>query len=271
MGSFVAASLKNSGHDVLWCSEGRGSLTRERAEKYGLRDCIDLRTLCSEAEAILSVCPPHAAESLAGQVIALEFNGIFVECNPLAPRKLAGIHAGFQSRSITFVDGGIVGNPDWEQGTTMLYVAGQMADQVPEWFHKGPLKVTVLDDTIGRATALKLCYAAYTKGTTALLAAILATAESFGVREALEGQWNSDWPGFDEQARRRATRVTAKAWRFAPEMQEIAATFEEAGLPGLFHQGAAVIYERLRDFRDYDGIPELADVLHALIEDGKGD
>ena len=101
-----------------------------------------------------------------------------------------------------------------------------------------------------------MCFAAYTKGTTALLCAILATAEHLGVREALEQQWTHDDTNFAAETNKRVRQVTAKAWRFAGEMEEIAATFRHAGLPGDFHAGAADVYRRLAQFKDAATTPE---------------
>ena len=111
-----------------------------------------------------------------------------------------------------------------------------------------------------------MCYAAYTKGTTALLCAILGAAERLGVREELQHQWAHDDAGFPDQVAQRVQRVTAKAWRFAGEMDEIAATFQEAGLPGGFHQAAADVYRRMARFKDAPATPDLAEVLAALLD-----
>jgi len=94
-----------------------------------------------------------------------------------------------------------------------------------------------------------MCYAAYSKGTTALLIAILATAESLGVLEDLYRQWDMDDPSFSEQVNHRVLRSINKAWRFSGEMEEIAATFQEAGLPGDFHQTAAEVFRRMADMK----------------------
>ena len=77
-------------------------------------------------------------------------------------------------------------------------------------------------------------------------------------------QWRIEGSGLDENAPRRARTVTAKAWRFAGEMEEIAATFEGAGLPGGFHQAAADVYRRLAGFKDAEETPALDEVLDAL-------
>ena len=114
------------------------------------------------------------------------------------------------------------------------------------------------------ASALKMCFAANTKGTTALLCAILASAEKLGVRKELENQWSRNWPDFMEQTQNRVRRVTDRAWRYAGEMEEIASTFENAGLPGGFHKAASDIYQRIAHFKGAREIPSLEEVLESL-------
>ena len=112
-----------------------------------------------------------------------------------------------------------------------------------------------------------MCFAANTKGTTALLCAVLAAAENLGVREDLERQWSRDGSDFAEQSVERVRRVTAKAWRFAGEMDEIAATFADAGVPGEFHAAASVLYRRIAQFKDAASPPPLEVVLAALVSE----
>ncbi|MCW5853269.1 MAG: DUF1932 domain-containing protein, partial [Anaerolineae bacterium] len=137
-------------------------------------------------------------------------------------------------------------------------------------FAAGPLETRTLGDEIGTASALKMCYAAYTKGTTALLCAILATADRLGVRESLYEQWNQDEAGFAEGVDRRVRGVTAKAWRFAGEMEEIAATLDAAGLPSGFHLAAANVYRRLAPFKGAAETPSLETALAALLTSDEG-
>ncbi|HEU5102703.1 MAG TPA: DUF1932 domain-containing protein, partial [Roseiflexaceae bacterium] len=261
MGISIAASAKNTGNEVYWASEGRGPDTQARAAKFELRDAGTLAQLCAECEIILSVCPPHAAEQVADQVLAAGFRGLYVDANAIAPERSVRIGEALTVAGASFVDGGIVGGPAWKAGGTWLYLAGPQAERVAACFSAGSLETHVLGATIGKASALKMCYAAYSKGTTALLCAILATAEDLGVRQDLARQWERDEPGFAEQSERRARQVTAKAWRFAGEMDEIAATFRAAGMPGEFHAAAAIIYRRLAQFKAAPATPALEDVL----------
>jgi 3-hydroxyisobutyrate dehydrogenase-like beta-hydroxyacid dehydrogenase len=267
MGISIAASAQNSGHQVYWASEGRSPTTRARAEKYGLRDARTLANLCAECAIIVSVCPPHAAEAVAKQVAAAGFRGRYLDANAISPQRVAHIDQAMAEAGVAFVDGGIIGGPAWERGSTWLYLSGPQADEIAACFSAGPLETRVLGTTSGTASALKMCYAAYTKGTTALLCAILATAESLGVREALAQQWTHDNAGFAEDTAQRVRRVTAKAWRFVGEMEEIAATFRAAGMPGDFHAAAADVYRRLAHFKDAGATPELEEVLAVLLHD----
>ena len=50
-------------------------------------------------------------------------------------------------------------------------------------------------------------------------------------------------------------------------MEEIAATFEAAGLPGGFHAGAADVYSRLDQYRDADPPPPVEGIISALLRD----
>jgi 3-hydroxyisobutyrate dehydrogenase-like beta-hydroxyacid dehydrogenase len=264
MGVSVAASAINSGHQVYWVSQDRSDKTRTRAEKYNLTPIDSIFQLCHTCEIIFSVCPPHAAEHVARSVIETGFKGLYLDANAISPQRSIKIGQRTRAKDIRFVDGGIIGGPAWEPQETWLYLSGKYSQEIAACFSKGPLETKIIGDEIGKASALKMCYAAYSKGTTALLAAILATAESLGVREDLYGHWDMDNKGFSDQANQRVRRVTAKAWRFEGEMTEIAETFRAAGVPGEFHQAATEIYHRMSSFKDAPEIPTLADVLKAV-------
>ena len=268
MGISIAASAASGGNKVYWASEGRSDKTRLRAEEHNLTEVGSLLELCQNCEIIISVCPPHAAEDVAKSVIEHGFKGYYLDANAISPQRTRRIGELTKNNDIRFIDGSIIGGPAWTPNETWLYLSGQDAKVIADCFSSGPLETKIIGDEIGKASALKMCYAAYSKGTTALLTAILATAESLGVRDELYQQWGMDDVDFVKQVEGRATRVTAKAWRFEGEMYEIASTFDEAGLPNGFHNAAADVYHRLEKFKDSKQVPVLDDVLHALLMDG---
>ena len=265
MGVSIAASAMNSGHEVYWVSQGRSDSTRVRAEKHGLVELDSPVKLCKRSEVILSICPPHAAEEIAKSVIKHGYKGYYLDANAISPQSARNIGEFMETNGVRFVDGSIIGGPAWTPKETWLYLSGKDSQTIADCVSSGPLETRIIGNEIGKASALKMCYAAYTKGTTALLAAILATAESLGVREELYQQWGMDDSGFVKQVEGRAKRVTAKAWRFEGEMQEIASTFQEAGLPKGFHEAAAEVYRRMAGFKYSVQHPSLEDILVSLI------
>lgn len=265
MGISIAACAINNGHQVYWSSQGRSGRTRARAEKYNLIEIDSFSQFCRTCETILSICPPHAAEGVARSIVEAGFKGLFLDANAISSQRAIRIGQMLEPGGVQFVDGGIIGGPAWTPKGTWLYLSGERSDAIASCFSKGPLETKIIGTEIGKASALKMCYAAYTKGTTALLSAILAAAEALNVREELYQQWDLDDKDFSEQVNRRVARVTAKAWRFEGEMEEIASTFREAGLPDGFHRAAADVYHRMARFKDASEVPPLNDVLNVLL------
>ena len=249
MGIVVVVSAQNSGNEVLWASEGRSSATRERASQAGLRDAGTLTKLCELCPVIVSVCPPEFAEEIAEQVAECSYQGTYVDANAIAPDRAMRIARRLEEQGAQFVDAGIIGPPTTARNRTWLYLAGERAAVIAQYFSGGPIETEVLAAGIGRASALKMCFAAYSKGSVALAYAVLAAAERLDVLEDLKRQWNRSGPSLPE-LEREISRAVPKAWRFVAEMREIAATFESAGLPPEFHQAAAEIFRRFpRDTR----------------------
>jgi 3-hydroxyisobutyrate dehydrogenase-like beta-hydroxyacid dehydrogenase len=264
MGSAVGRAARAAGARVLWCSAGRGEATRRRATEAGLEDAGSLEAALAGAEIALSVCPPHAALDLARSVAARGFRGLFVDANAVSPDTTRRLAAMVESGGGRFVDGGIVGPPPAPGSSTRLYLSGDGARRVAELFQGTSLTTVVLDAPAGAASGVKMCYAAWTKGTTALILAVRAVAEAEGVEAALAEEWRISQPDLFRQVDR-AVAQSRKAWRWIGEMEEIAATFAEAGLPDGFHLAAAEICRRLESFKDAreTTIEQLVDALRA--------
>lgn len=264
MGASVGAAARRNQHTVLWASMGRSEDTIARAQRANLEAVGSVAELVKASEIVLSVCPPHAAADVAREVVGLGFTGLYVDCNAVSPDRSRAIQQLVESAGADYVDGGIIGGPAWTpEAGTHLYLSGPRAEEVAACFAGSPLTTPVISERIGAASAIKMGYAAYTKGTTALLTAILGMVEKEGVRADLARQWGDD---FTAQTIRRVRANTAKAWRFEGEMYEIAETFRGAGLPGGFHQAAAEVYKRLAGFKDQTEPPPIESVLEMLLQ-----
>lgn len=264
MGVSLAASAIASGHQAFWVSEGRGDETRARANEHGLTACSSLNELIERCPTIVSICPPAAADDVADNVIGAGFEGVFVDANAISPMRARGIAQRVNASGASYVDGGVIGGPAWTKDETVLYLSGQDAGTVADYFVDGLLATRVIGEAPDRASALKMCYAAFTKGSTAMLCAIIGAAHELGVDDVLREQWAMDEPGSDEQRYARLRRVTQKAWRFEGEMHEIAQTLASVGMPDGFHEAAADVYGRLGPLKGMRDLPSLEEVLRHL-------
>jgi 3-hydroxyisobutyrate dehydrogenase-like beta-hydroxyacid dehydrogenase len=262
MGAAVATTLKNSGHDVWWASEGRSPETSRRAQGAGLNDAVSIAEICRCCDAIVSVCPPEFAEAMACEIAGHDFRGLYIDANAVAPEKVSRIGRMMETGGVRFVDGCIIGLPASTRGETWIYLSGRHAHEAADCFTGGPLEAEVLDGEIGKASALKMVFAAQTKGLAALRASVLAAAEELGVLRDLERQWSRSGPPF-AQVVGSLQHVAPKAWRFVAEMEEIAATFEAAGMPVGFHRAAGEIFARLAGFKGASKV-ELEHALQKL-------
>jgi 3-hydroxyisobutyrate dehydrogenase-like beta-hydroxyacid dehydrogenase len=263
MGSKVGAAVRSSGSRVLWAGEGRSADTRKRANEGGLEDVGSVAALVRASDVILSVCPPHAAVDVAKEVAGLRFAGTFVDGNAVSPATAREIGGIVEKGGATFVDGGIIGPPPVKAGTTRFYVSGSAAERISALLNAGPLQAIVVPGGSGAASAVKMAYASWTKGSAALLLAVCAMASAEGVEDSLTREWKISQTELPSRAEGAAKSNAKKAWRFIGEMEEIAATFAAAGLPDAFHQGAAEIYRRMAIYKE-GPTPSFAEVLRAL-------
>ncbi|HMA82472.1 MAG TPA: DUF1932 domain-containing protein [Candidatus Binatia bacterium] len=265
MGVTVGAAASAGGARVLWASNGRGQATRERAEQAGLQDAGTLADAVRRADVVLSVCPPHAAVDVARAVAAEKFTGIYLDANAVSRATAEAVGKIITAGGAGFVDGGIIGSPVKQAGTTRLYLSGERAAEVAELFRGSMLDARPIGTAPGQASALKVAYAAWTKGTDALVLAIRAFATHEGVDHALLEEWSISQPALEKKCARAAAVAVPKMWRYVGEMQEIAEAFESAGLPAGFHLAAAQICERFARFKDRTDPPlTVAQALKAL-------
>ncbi len=242
MGAAVGLCLTAAGHTVLWASAGRSAQTAARARAAGLTDAGTARQVAAEASIIVSICPPHVALDVAWAVHG--FTGLYLDANAISPdsaREVAQLITGNGGR---YVDGGIIGQPPAPGTTTRLYLSGDQAPTVRALFEGSALEPIIVPGPAFGASAVKMAYAAWTKGSAALLLAARALAQAQGVEETLLSEWALSQPHLALQSERTAASGITKGWRWVGEMDEIAHAMAGAGLPDGFHQAAAEIFRR---------------------------
>lgn len=246
MGQAIAARLKESGLAVHTALDGRSARTRELARAAGINDCGTMEQLVATCDLVVSVINPGEALNVArAAAAALRKTGrriAFADLNAVSPQTARDTDALIRQAGGLFIDGGIIGPPPrGEKDRPRLFVSGPDAYLFEQIRHPN-LQVRVLSERIGDASGIKMCYAAMTKGTTALATELLVAARKLGVEAALEKELRESRNDvFDWQMKTIAT-MPPRAYRWVPEMQEIAKTFGELGMTRRMFEGASDIY-----------------------------
>jgi len=263
MGAAVGQCLASRGHAVLWASDGRSEETAARAKAGGLTDAGSVRQVTADAAIIVSVCPPHAALDVAWAVHG--FTGLYVDANAISPGTAREVAQLITSNGGRYVDGGIIGPPPAAPGTTRLYLSGDHAEEIKDLFNGTDLEPRIATGPATAASAVKMAYAAWTKGIAALLLAARALAQAEGVEDTLLAEWALSQPQLADRSARVAVSGVTKGWRWVGEMEEIAQSMAAASLPDGFHQAAAEIFRRCpRESGTAADADILSDVLAAI-------
>ncbi|HTY73006.1 MAG TPA: DUF1932 domain-containing protein [Actinomycetes bacterium] len=251
MGSAVGAALRDGGHDVAWASRGRSAATARRAEAAGLVDLGTVERLADACDLIVSLCPPADAVSVAHAFVG--YAGVYVDANAVSPDRSTHIEQALRSSTHmaetlqprpTYVAGAVVGPPPVETGKTRLYLSGPHAERAASGLGNPRFDVRVLTSSDSAAKALKMAYAAWTKGTAALLVAIRQAARDLGVEADLLEEWARSQPGLLARSEGAMEVAADRGWRWSFELDEIGRCFEAVGQPGGFGAAAAEVYAR---------------------------
>lgn len=246
MGHAIGRRLGEHGLRVITCLRGRSARSAGLAAAAGIVDVGDDATLVQEADVLLAVLVPAEALRLAERLAAaLHGRGadlLYVDCNAVAPGTVQRIGATLTAAGARFVDAGIIGGPPAPgRPSPRFYASGVHAAAFAQLREAG-LDVRVIGDEVGQASGLKLCYAALTKGLTALATELLVAGEALGLAEPLRAELQASQPDLLAWAARQAPGMPPKAYRWVGEMEEIAAMFGSLGLTPKLHEGAADFY-----------------------------
>lgn len=246
MGHAVGRVLSDSGLDIITCLKDRSEHTRQLAQKTGIGDVPNLTDLVTKADLVLSILVPAHALAVASQVAkAIRITGtdtVYADCNAISPQTAGTMENLISNAGGKFIDGSIIGGPPKPNASPRFYVSGQHADKISDLDGRGII-IRNLGDKVGQASGIKMCYAALTKGTSALQYALLTVAERLGLTEELHDELIYSQAGIYNHMKAHLPTIPSKALRWVGEMEEISSTFESSGLSPHFHKGAAEMYD----------------------------
>jgi 3-hydroxyisobutyrate dehydrogenase-like beta-hydroxyacid dehydrogenase len=249
MGSGVGGVLKKNGMRVITALNGRSDDSKLRASEQGFEDIGSLDELVTQSDLILSILVPSEAlsfaQNIAEAIVRTDSQVAVADCNAVSPATGMKITEIITAAGGKFIDAGIIGGSPRTGAVPRFYASGEYAGILGELDGKG-ISVPVMDGPLGSASGLKMVYAALTKGTAALYASTLMTAKSLDLYEDLIGELEQSQAD-TLTAMNSVKTVSSKAFRWIGEMDEIAATFGDAGTTSKIHEGASETFQQIAD------------------------
>ena len=262
MGHAVGQRLKENELEVLTCLAGRGDRTRALAEKAGIRDVPTMEELVERSDLVMSMTVSAAVPGLCRQVAdaiaATDADILFAECNAISPQLVRGLEPVITGVGGRFVDVSIIGGPPRPGYSPHFYASGDHASQFERLNDLG-LTVLRLDGGTGQASGIKMCYAAMTKGTSALYSQLLMAAELMGLTEPLLAEFASGQQAVLQRMERGLPTVPPRARRWVSEMEEIRDTFAGLGMTPHIFEGVAEMYRLIGSTPLGEEFPESRD------------
>ena len=247
MGCSIGERLRRNGARVLTSLAGRSAATVERATRAGLIDADD--DAIAAADLILSIVPPKDAIALAqrfqGPLQRSSKKAVYIDCNAVSVETVAAIEKVVAASGARFVDGSIIGPPAREgQAGPTFHLAGEMPSDVATLSSLG-LRVQSTGGPVGAASALKMAYAGFNKGLTALAAAMALAATRAGAANGLREELAYSQPQLLAHIGRSLPDMYPKAHRWEFEMREVAAFAGEDSSTAQIFEGIADVYLQL--------------------------
>ncbi len=247
MGAAIAAQIMTNGHTVLWCPDGRSPATHHRAKNAGLRP-VPLGQLLADSEIVVSICPPAVAEQIATEVAEIGYGGSYVDANAISPARMQRITTRLTAASTVAIDGCIFGPPPGGQPPARLYLAGDPAAsrRVADLFTGSLAEPVLLGQHPGQASALKMAFTSFQKTSRTAAALAHALADDHDITQALLTEAQR-MPRDILTNRDYLPSVAARAWRWAPEMHEVADALSDQDLPTDLALATATVLQRWAD------------------------
>ena len=262
MGHAVGQRLKEHELEVLTCLAGRSDRTRALAEKAGIGDVPMMEELVDRSDLIMSMtvsaAVPGLCREVADAITATGADTLFAECNAISPRLVRELEPVITDAGGRFVDVSIIGGPPRPGYSPHFYASGKHATEF-ERLNDFGLTVLKLDGDTGQASGIKMCYAAMTKGTSALYSQLLMAAELMGLTEPLLAEFASGQQEVLQRMERGLPSVPPRARRWVSEMEEIRDTFAGLGMTPHIFEGVAEMYRLIGDTPLGEEFPESRD------------
>jgi 3-hydroxyisobutyrate dehydrogenase-like beta-hydroxyacid dehydrogenase len=257
VGKIFAAGLKAkpgvtsmAAWDVKFTDEASGGVELLSAKQAGVQACASMQALCEASSFIISAVTASNTLAVAQEAARFIKPGVvFLDLNSASPGTKQQCAALIDAAGGQYVEAGVMTSvPPYGIQVPML-LGGQPGSNLASLLSKWELNAKAVSETIGVASAIKMCRSVMIKGLEALVVESYSTARAYSVEDHMIATLQETFPGIDwtKQGAYFFSRVVQHGKRRAEEMREAARTVQEAGFEPLMTRAIAAKQQWVAD------------------------
>lgn len=238
-GYHLAKGLRDAGlrhiyaFDIHAQTPGRGEKIRQRASETAVSLCAANAQLAAECEVLLvTVTASSALEAATQNAPHLTERHLYADLNSVSPALKQSIAQLIAARGARFVEAAIMSPVPPHLHRVPMFLGGAHAQALVELLAPFGMRLEIISEQIGAASATKMCRSIVIKGLEALLFECVLGAAPYGADERVFATLEETMPGVNWQrlASYMVGRVIEHGERRARELEEVAATLRAVGV-----------------------------------------
>jgi 3-hydroxyisobutyrate dehydrogenase-like beta-hydroxyacid dehydrogenase len=255
LGGGLAASglFEVSAYDILvQNAAARGAMLAAAAER-GVTMADTHRAAIAGARIVISAVTAASSADVAREAAAALVPGqIFADLNSVSPGTKRANAKMIEGARGDYVDVAVMAPVPPYGLKVPILLGGTAARQLAARLAPAGMKLEVVADEVGLASAIKMCRSVMIKGIEALVVECMLGARRYGVEDRVLASLDDTFPqmNWDERADYLVSRVVAHGRRRAAEMREVATTLREAGIEPLMATATAQCQDRIAGLAD---------------------
>lgn len=236
----AAQGLRVQAYDRLQQQPGSLAALQAKATQCGVRLCASAAAAAEGAEWVFSAVTAGSALAVAGELAAhLRPGQVFIDINSVAPNTKREACALIEASGAHYVDAAVMAPVPPQRLQTPILLGGSQASGLGPALNALGLNTRVVSEAVGVASAIKMCRSIMIKGLEALTCECLSTARQYGAETEVLASLHKSFPHMGWDAALPSylvSRIAEHGRRRAEEMEEVARTAEDAGVPAHMSQ-----------------------------------
>jgi len=251
-GGILGAELAKQGaavrtYDILLGDRAGREPMRKKAAAAGVEAAASHAAAVRGADLVISAVTAASAVDVAKTVAPhLEKGQVYLDINSISPEAKRANARKVEAGGADYVEAAVMAAVPPKRLKVPMLLGGRRAAEISAALNAMGFDTTAAADTIGVASAIKMCRSVMIKGLEALTVECMMGARRYGAEKevlaSLHGTfpsmgWNADLPNY------LIGRVAEHGRRRAAEMREVAATLTDGGIKPRMASSTAELHD----------------------------